>query len=84
MRGYDYNKFFCTQCGNEGMPIQRRSSRKKETHHRKQLWCLHCKEETNHIECTNQYEIEEFKRNFENGVYKNETHYHDSRAPRIW
>ena len=84
MREYDYHQFFCTKCGQAGIPIQRRTSRGKGKLHLKQLWCIHCKEELNHVECRNQFEVEEFKKNFENGVYINETHYNDSRAPRLW
>lgn len=33
---------------------------------------MFCKEEVNHIECKTFDEVEEFKENFANGVYKDE------------
>ena len=40
--------------------------------HRKKLYCVFCKQEVNHVECKTLDEIEEFRINFENGVYKDE------------
>ena len=40
--------------------------------HRKKLYCIHCKQEINHVECKTYEEVEEFRINFENGVYKDE------------
>jgi hypothetical protein len=40
--------------------------------HRKKLYCPWCRIEVNHIEIKNQWELEEFKENFDNGVYNDE------------
>lgn len=66
------HRFFCMKCGQESMPLARSSSLRREALHRKKLWCYHCKLELNHIECKTIEEIELFKINFENGVYKDE------------
>ena len=71
-RNYVSNEFYCMCCGTRGIPIPRTQSLKREKFHRKVLYCCTCREEVNHIECKNMYEVEEFKTNFMNGVYKNE------------
>lgn len=67
------SSFFCIQCGNKGIPIIRNQSLKKETHHRKKLYCIYCKQEVNHIECKNSEEIDKFKENFKKGLYIEES-----------
>lgn len=67
----EQNKFFCVECGNEGIPIPRGADRKREAGHLKKLWCLHCKKETNHVETkefTN-YDEEQFREEFELGRF---------------
>lgn len=64
--------FYCINCGNKGIPLFRQTGHKHKKMHRKKLYCIYCKEEINHIECKSLEEIEEFKKNFENGVYQNE------------
>lgn len=63
------SRFFCLNCGKEGIPIARKESFQKEKFHRKKLYCPWCKEEVNHIECKNSSDIEKFKENFEKGLY---------------
>ena len=63
---------YCMICGNRSMPIPRRKGQERERMHRKKLYCLYCKEEVNHIECRTMMEVEEFKQNFAEGVYKDE------------
>ena len=43
--------FYCTKCGNRGIPITRRRGAEREAGHLKRIFCLHCKEELNHVEC---------------------------------
>lgn len=69
---YTVHEFYCTKCGNKGIPIQRPRAKHREKFHKKKLFCLTCKEEINHIECANPIEVEKFKENFRNGVYANE------------
>ena len=42
--------FYCTECGNKGIPIFRRANQKKEPGHLKKLYCPICKKDTNHVE----------------------------------
>lgn len=69
---YETHDFYCLKCGNKGIPIMRSRGMRKEKFHRKKLYCIHCKEEVNHIECRTLDEKEKFKRNFEKGVYEDE------------
>ena len=71
-RGYEPHDFYCMNCGTKGISLFRPQSRKREQFHRKKLYCPHCKQTVNHIECKNSWEVEEFKINFTNGVYENE------------
>ena len=72
MAKYETHKFYCLACGEEGLPIQRKLSRQKERFHRKKLFCPHCHNTVNHIECKTMEDIEIFKEEFAKGVYKNE------------
>ena len=72
MRNYSEHKFYCMNCGRVGIPIMRPDSRRHERHHRKKLFCLTCKTEVNHIECSNSDEVKEFLSNFKKGVYVDE------------
>ena len=69
---YFTNDFYCIKCGNKSLPLARRDSLKKEKFHRKKLYCYHCKEVCNHIECSSMEDVNEFLENFENGVYTDE------------
>ena len=71
-RAYNEHSFFCIKCGNRGIPIPRKQGHQHERFHKKKLWCVHCREEVNHIECKTFDEVETFKENFKKGVYKNE------------
>lgn len=64
--------FWCINCGKQGISLQRNVGHQHSKHHRKKLYCPHCRTEVNHIECRNDSEIYEFKLNFEEGMYVNE------------
>lgn len=66
---YTQHSFYCPKCGQKMMDLQRGTNKTKEKHHRKRLWCPWCKEETNSVECRNDNEVYEFKREFEAGFY---------------
>ena len=66
------HNFYCINCGNKGIELMRQQSHKHSKHHRKKLYCIHCQCEVNHVECKNERDIQEFKWNFRNGVYKDE------------
>ena len=65
------SKFFCTKCGAEGMPIMRPRGHQREAGHLKKLYCLHCKEETNHAEVRSigGYTYKDFLEEFEAGRF---------------
>jgi hypothetical protein len=71
-KSYEAHDFYCLNCGNKGIPIMRKEGWQHGRMHRKKLYCLHCREEVNHIECKTYADVIEFRENFENGVYKNE------------
>lgn len=66
------HNFYCINCGNKGIELMRQQSHQHSKHHRKKLYCIHCQCEVNHIECKNERDVQEFKRNFRKGVYKDE------------
>ena len=68
------NDFYCTQCGNKGIPIARRRGAEREAGHLKKLYCLKCKKERNHVECKpfSHYDYEDFLIEFNNGNFDEE------------
>ena len=68
----DLHDFYCIKCGNKGIPVMRKRSHNHGKFHRKKLYCLHCKEEVNHVECKNEFEVYEFLEDFRNGVFEDE------------
>lgn len=66
------HRFFCMNCGQEGIQVWRKTSHKYQKHHRKKLYCYHCKQDVNHVECRNDEEVREFREAFANGEYKDE------------
>ena len=69
---YDIHRFFCMNCGEESIPLPRRHGKKHEKFHRKKLYCIHCREYCNHVECKNEIEVEKFKEDYKDGVYREE------------
>lgn len=72
MASYGIHDFYCILCGRRGIPLARRVGHQYSKFHRKKLYCPYCKKEVNHIECRTPEEIQEFKENFEKGVYEDE------------
>lgn len=72
INNFSVSEFYCVQCGNKGMPIPRTEAKKREFGHMKKLYCLHCKEEVNHIEIVQfgTYTKEQFKKDYEAGKFK--------------
>ena len=68
----EQHQFYCINCGQAGIPLMRRKNRQRERFHRKVLYCYHCQQDVNHIECKNEADIYIFTENFRNGVYKHE------------
>ena len=69
---YEEHSFYCTGCGQKGIPIQRSIGHQREAMHRKKLYCIHCKTEINHIECKTDDDVLTFKKNYKKGKYKDE------------
>lgn len=67
------SRFFCTCCGKEGMPIQRRKGTEREAGHLKKLYCIYCKKEVNHAEVREigGYNEEDFKQEYNLGRFVN-------------
>ena len=65
------SRFFCTKCGKEGMPIQRRKGAEREAGHLKKLYCIYCKEEVNHAEIREigGYDINDFQQEYNLGRF---------------
>lgn len=65
------DEFYCTQCGNKGIPIVRQTGSERAAGHLKRIYCLKCQKETNHAECKpySHYSYEDFKFEFENGNF---------------
>lgn len=68
----EIHDFYCLRCGNKGIPVFRKDSRRHEKFHRKKLFCMYCQMEINHIEITSLEEKLKFIEEFKNGVYKDE------------
>jgi len=67
------SRFFCTKCGKEGIPIQRKKGQERESGHLKKLYCIYCGEEVNHVEIKEDnpaYTLEDFKEEFELGRFE--------------
>ena len=67
------HQFFCIQCGNKTYDLMRKQGHKHERFHRKKLYCPWCKEDINCVECQNDEDVFDFKNDFMNGVFVNET-----------
>lgn len=63
--------FYCTKCGNKGIPIIRMNGKYKEPGHLKKLYCVYCKEETNHCEIrpVGKYTYKDFQEEFQLGRF---------------
>ena len=71
MSKYVESEFYCTTCGNRGIPVQRRIGAEREAGHLKNLFCLKCGKECNHVECKpyTKYTYEDFMLEFTNGNF---------------
>lgn len=70
------SEFCCCRCGAKGMPIARKQSKQREKGHLKKLWCIHCKDEVNHVEIRpfDDYSYQDFLEDFNEGIYKEEAY----------
>lgn len=67
------SRFFCTECGKEGLPIQRKRGQERAAGHLKKLYCIYCKKEINHAEIREigGYDISDFKQEYSLGRFVN-------------
>lgn len=49
-KNFTQSSFYCTKCGRKGIPLARKLSKQREKGHLKNLHCLYCGIETNHLE----------------------------------
>ena len=68
----EIHDFYCIKCGNKNFALSRKSGHKHGKFHRKKLWCWHCKETINCVECSTDEEVQEFKEKFEAGEFEKE------------
>lgn len=63
--------FYCTQCGEKGIPIPRKGAHPREKGHLKKLYCIYCNKETNHVEINpkTNYTYENFLEEFNLGRF---------------
>ena len=75
------SRFFCTNCGKEGIPISRPRAHQRELGHLKNLYCIYCKDTYNHVEIGNNrnYTYEDFKEDFEAGVFLDKRIYEEAK-----
>ena len=66
--------FYCTQCGNLGMPIVRTTKHAREPGHLKKLYCNHCHIQQNMVEIRpyGKYNYEDFLIEFKYGNFDKE------------
>lgn len=74
MANCETSDFYCTCCGNRGIPVLRRNGAYRELGHLKKLFCLTCQREVNHAEIRpfSKYTYEDFKLEFDNGNFNTE------------
>lgn len=70
-RSFESHDFWCVKCGRKGIPCQRKKGHQHSRGHLKKLFCIYCNEEVNHYECRTLEDVENFKRKFQEGVFKN-------------
>ena len=68
IRKISLSDFYCTQCGNKGIPIIRNAGKAKEPGHLKKIFCLYCQKEVNMVEVRSigKYHLENFWIEYEN------------------
>lgn len=50
IRNVAISDFYCTSCGNKGIPIIRTPGKEREPGHLKKIFCLNCQQEKNMVE----------------------------------
>ena len=65
------SEFYCTECGQRGIPCIRNIGKNREPGHLKNLYCIYCKKEVNHAEVRpgGNYTLEDFREEFNLGIF---------------
>lgn len=73
IKSFNMSRFFCTECGNEGVPCFRNGGQQRKSGHLKKLYCTHCKAEKNFVEIKDkgEYRYEDFLEEFRCGRFVN-------------
>ena len=68
---YFISNFYCTKCGQQGIPLPRKKSSARGIAHLKKLYCCTCKEQVNAVEIRpfGSYTYEQFVKDFEEGRF---------------
>ena len=63
--------FYCTSCGNKGIPVIRDKQKIREQGHLKKLYCIYCNKECNHAEVveSSKYNKETFLDEYNSGNF---------------
>ena len=74
IRNIKMSDFYCTICGNKGIPIFRTVGQEREPGHLKKLFCLYCQKETNmaEIRSIGKYSLNDFWIEYEYGNFTKE------------
>jgi len=73
-RNITISDFYCTQCGNKGFVLPRKSNKQREPGHLKKIYCLTCRNTVNHAEVREigGYTLEDFLEEFNGGNFDKE------------
>lgn len=65
------SEFYCTKCGERGIPIARKIGKQREAGHLKKIYCIKCKESVNFAEVRpfGEYNYEDFLLEFKYGNF---------------
>ena len=81
---YVSSTFFCTQCGNRGIPIPRSKDRMREKGHLKRLYCTYCRRVVNHVEISDKYSEEDFRKEYEVGAFDSNGMRKNKETNNLW
>lgn len=68
----EFHSFMCINCGKRAYTLPRPKGHKYKQGHLKKLYCPHCKQEFNCVECFDDKDVIKFRENFEKGEYNEE------------
>lgn len=72
MSNLSTSTFYCLRCGNK-VPLPRKKGKIREKHHLKQIYCIKCKEDINHLEVREfdfDFDYDDFMNKIEEGFFK--------------